>query len=383
MTARQITIRLGFIPLTDASIPIVAARKGFAAGRGIDLQLARETSWTNIRDRLSIGHFDAAHMLGPMPVAAALGLSPLDVPIVTPMALGTAAHAVTVSTALAREIEAAMPEARIGDPAAMGAALAAVVRRRGMGARLTFAVVHPYSVHNYALRYWLVASGIAPEAEIEIAVVPPPLMADALGSGRIDGFCVGEPWNAVAQHRGHGRIIVPGTAIWRASPEKVLGVRQGWADEHPDWLMALLHAMIDAAEWCRDRRNTGELIELLAMPDLLGVAPEDILPVFDGSITRDPSYFDFADTGLFPWKNHAEWFLERMVQWRETRPDIAAVARARASYRPDLFRRAMAERGRPVPEVDDRPERAAGSTVPGSAGPITLPPTGFFDRPEG
>ena len=50
--------------------------------------------------------------------------------------------------------------------------------------RLRFAVVHPYSGHNYELRYWLAACGIDPGKDVEIVIVPPPLMADALGQRR-------------------------------------------------------------------------------------------------------------------------------------------------------------------------------------------------------
>ncbi len=90
-----------------------------------------------------------------------------------------------------------------------------------------------FSGHNYELRYWLAACGIDPERDVEIVFVPPPLMADALASGTIDGYCVGEPWSTAATTAGLGRIVTVKAALWRSSPEKVLGVAAEWAEREP------------------------------------------------------------------------------------------------------------------------------------------------------
>ena len=146
------------------------------------------------------------------------------------MALGLGGNAVTVSL----EVWRAMREKGAAidlDPLSTGAALAGeIAERSGLGLeRLRFAVVHPHSGHNYELRYWLCSCGIDPDADIEIVIVPPPLMADALGAGRIDGYCVGEPWNTAAVAQGVGRIVTIKAAIWKSRPEKVLGVDAEWA----------------------------------------------------------------------------------------------------------------------------------------------------------
>ena len=72
---------------------------------GIDLTLVRETSWANIRDRVVVGHFDAAHMLGPMAVASTLGIGHLRVPMIAPFSLGLGGNAITVSTALWEQMQ--------------------------------------------------------------------------------------------------------------------------------------------------------------------------------------------------------------------------------------------------------------------------------------
>src|SRR6185312_15821741 len=141
------------------------------------------------------------------------------------------------------------------DPAATGNALKEVVIDRAANSEplLRFAVVHPYSGHNYELRYWLAACGIDPVRNVEIVIVPPPLMIDALASGGIDGYCVGEPWNTAAVLRGDGRIATVKAAIWRSSPEKVLSAGAQWASDNPDALAALLRALCKSAQWCGDR----------------------------------------------------------------------------------------------------------------------------------
>src|SRR5690606_2879201 len=156
---------------------------------------AREISWANIRDRVAVGQFDVAHMLAPMPIAASLGLSPIDLPVIAVMGLSLGGNAITVGADLWHAMRDAGAPADFS-PAAVGMALRQVVRQRPQKLRL--AVVHPFSSHNYELRYWLAASGIHPDRDVELMIVPPPLMADALAAGRIDGFCVGEPWGSVA-----------------------------------------------------------------------------------------------------------------------------------------------------------------------------------------
>ncbi len=392
MSAPLTPLRIGFMPLTDAAILLAAATQGFAEGHGLALELVRETSWANIRDRLAIGHFDAAHMLAPMPVAANLGLTPLDVPLIAPMALGIGGNAVTFSAELWAEITLGhRGEQLVGQPARLGAALADVVaHRRQRGAKpLVFGVVHPVSAHNYELRYFLSAAGIQPDSDVDIAILPPPLMADALAAGRIDGFCVGEPWNTVAAHHSGGRIVLTKGDIWRASPEKVLGLRADWAAENPSIVEALLHALLDAAEWCGDQTNYPTLLDMLAAPSALNRPQADIapglsgaLPMADGTLRRPGGFLEFSrDCANFPWASHALWFAAQMQRWGQMGKTQPVRARALSAFRPDIFRRVAAQRGLNAPLVDFRPESIGQGRiqVAGSLGPLDLPAGGLFD----
>jgi NitT/TauT family transport system ATP-binding protein len=382
-------ITAGFIPLLDSALLVAAKEKGFAAAAGVDLMLVRETSWANIRDRLAVGHFNVAHMLAPMPIACNLGLTPLASRTIAPMALGLGGNAITVSSA----VWAAMQAHGAGDdldPKGAGSALKAVVDERARAGRdpLRFAVVHPHSGHNYEMRYWLAACGIDPEREIEIVIVPPSLMADALGTGSIDGYCVGEPWNTAAVLAGSGHIATVKAAIWRSSPEKVLGVQAAWAQTHPEALAALLRALYDAAVWCAGAANRDDLASLLSQPAYLARPREWMLPALSGRIRTGGEerpvadfFIPLAKAATFPWKSHALWFYSQMVRWRQIGHNGQNAELARDTYRPDLYRAALKPLGVALPGANAKVEGALTVATPvGSAGAsLVLGPDGFFD----
>ncbi|MGB7040242.1 MAG: ABC transporter substrate-binding protein, partial [Xanthobacteraceae bacterium] len=91
------SLRIGFIPLTDAAALMIAADKGFAAKQGLSLDLVREVSWSNVRDKLNIGLFDAAHLLAPVAVASSLGIGHIKVSLLVPFMLAANGNAITVS----------------------------------------------------------------------------------------------------------------------------------------------------------------------------------------------------------------------------------------------------------------------------------------------
>lgn len=388
--SRAYQISAGYLPLLDSAVLVVARELGFAAGEGIDLHLTRENSWASIRDRLAVGHFHVAHMLAPMPIACNLGLTPLAVRTIAPMALGLGGNAVTVSRALWQAMLAqdASPDL---DPRSTGEALAAVVaHRKAAGeAPLRFGVVHPHSGHNYELRYWLAACGVDPEHDIEIVIVPPSFMADALGARRIDGYCVGEPWNAAAVAKGVGRIVTTKAGIWRSSPEKVLGVAAEWGEDQPEALLALLRALYRAAEWCGDSGNHDELAQLIAKPGFVDCPAEWLKPALtgliqtgDGGEVATPDFFvPHAKAATFPWKSHALWFYSQMVRWKQIEATPANEAIARETYRPDLYRQALRDLGVALPGANAKVEGALVAETPvGSAGAsLMLGPDGFFD----
>lgn len=387
---RQHEVVAGFMPLLDSAILVAAKEKGFAAGEGVDLRLVRESSWASIRDRMAVGHFQVAHQLAPMPIAANLGLTPLAVKTIAPIALGLGGNAITVSNALWAQMTEHGATASL-DPATAGRALQRVIAQQAKNSAgpLKFGVVHPFSGHNYELRYWLAASGIDPDHDVEIVILPPPLMADALATGTIDGYCVGEPWSTAAATAGVGHIATVKAAIWRSSPEKVLGVAATWAEREPDALAALLRALCRAAQWCSVEGNHRELADILAGQSYIARPAawllhglSGVLDVGGGDHRRVEDFFvPFAKAATFPWKSHALWFYSQMVRWGQVAHTQENAAIARDTYRPDIYRSALKPLGVGLPAANAKVEGALLRPTPvGSAGAsLTLGPDGFFD----
>ena len=349
MTAQP--LRIGFIPLVDAAATIIAVDKGFADDEGLAVELVREVSWSNVRDKLNIGLFDAAHLLAPVAIASTLGLGHIKVPILAPFTLNLNGNAITVSPKLHAEITAALT----GDPSdplmTAQALMQVAARRRAAGSEpVTFGMTFPYSTHNYQLRFWMAAGGVDPDEDIRLVVLPPPYMVDSLANGHVDGFCVGAPWNAVAVARGIGRILHFGADILSYAAEKVLAVRQGWAADHPDQLAALIRAHHRAAEFIENPANHGEVAGMLARPDRVN-ADADIIGAIlagrlttaaDGPVRSSDRYMLFARDGADrPDPAQAAWLYAQMVRWGQTRLSPVALAAAQAVFSPDAYDRSL------------------------------------------
>ena len=240
---------------------------------------------------------------------------------------------------------------------------------------LTLGMVFPFSAHNYDLRYWLAAAGIDPDADVNLIVVPPPLLSQCLQAGRVDGFCVGEPWNSVAVAAGHGQIVATKNQLWSHSPEKVLGVRAAWARRNPELTSALVRALVMACRWLDEPANRAETARILSSPNHVGVEQEILATSLAGRIRgyhgawSDAQMIVFhRDAANFPWRSHALWLLAQMVRWGQVRQPFDLRAVAERVYRPDLYRSAVAGLGVDVPASDYKSE---GVETPGSG-------TGFF-----
>ena len=351
MSAGDVRLRVGFIPLADAAATIVAVDKGFAAAEGLDIELVREVSWSNVRDKLNIGLFDAAHLLAPVAIASSLGIGHVKVPILAPFNLGLNGNAITVSPAL----YAALADAATGDltdPMVSARALARVVAaRRSQGAEpLTFGMTFPFSTHNYQLRFWMAAGGVDPDEDIRLVVLPPPYMVENLANGLVDAFCVGAPWNSVAVDLGVGRILHFISEILARAAEKVLAVRSRWAQEHPDTLLRLLRAHRRAATFVEDDANRDEVTAILTAPNRIGVAAEVIRRTLDGrlkvaadgTVRTSERYLMIGRKGAArPDPVQAAWLYAQMVRWGQASLSDELLAAAKAVFRPDLYDAAM------------------------------------------
>jgi two-component system, oxyanion-binding sensor len=364
-------LHIGFIPLVDAAALIVAVDKGFTAAEGLDVTLAREVSWSNVRDKLNIGLFDAAHLLAPVAIASSLGLGHVKVPIVAPFNLGLNGNAITVSPALHAALMAEI-DGDPFDPMATALALARVVaaRRKSGAEPLTFGMTFPFSTHNYQLRFWMAAGGVDPDEDVRLVVLPPPFMVDSLANGQVDAFCVGAPWNSIAVDRGVGHILHFVSDILVRAAEKVLAVRQGWSEKNQAVLAGLIRAAFRATEFIEQPQNRAEVAHILAQPERIGVDAEIIQRTLDGRLKIAPDgtiressrYLLVGREGAArPDPVQAAWLYAQMVRWGQAAISAEALKTAEAVFRPDLYDAAVGSRS----DAD----RAVSASVQAFAGP--------------
>ncbi len=341
-------LRVGFIPLIDASLLVAARNQGFAAAEGLDLVLVRDVTWANLRDRLATERLDAAHMLAPAAIAATLGLGQFPVAMAAPVCLNRNGNAITLSPALCEQVM----QRRAGDaadPAVTARALAEVIRaRRDAGLpELVFATVYPFSMHSILLNRWFGLAGIDPQEDLQMTVLPPQFMVTGIERGLIDGFCAGAPWNTLAMAGGSGTIVHPGTDIIGDAPEKVLVWRAADIEPRSDQVAALNRAIRAASHWCADPVNWPRMAEDLSQPGVLG-APAGVIRDllagrFGAAVAAAPgdaaAFMRLDPTVLRPRKEDADFLYGCMQQAGMVPRGLDGLAAARSIFRDDVYDR--------------------------------------------
>lgn len=347
-------VNLGFMPLTDAASLIVAATQGFAQPYGLTLHLHRQPSWSALRDRLLNGELDAAHSLYSMIYGLQLGLgssSPTDMAVL--MGLAQNGQSINLSASLATK------------GVTTAEALAHRIQQSSQ-APLVLAHTLPTGTHALWLYYWLAAKGIHPLEDVSTAVVPPPMMVEHLRAGRIDGYCVGEPWGASAIEQGLGVTLATTQSIWPDHPEKVLACTRAFAEQNPNTARALICALLDASRFIEEslenRRSTAQLISGAAYinapvsaiePRMLGQYTNGL-----GQRWQDEHPLRFFHKGAvnMPYLSDGMWFMTQFRRWGLLRNDPDYMGVARQVQQLSLYGEAAARVG---VEVPDQPLRSA------------------------
>jgi nitrate/nitrite transport system ATP-binding protein len=346
----KINLNLGFIPLTDCAPLVVAQEKGFFQKYGLEaVNLVREPSWQAIADGIREKRLDGAQMVAGMPLGLTLGMGGnLPLPIITALVMSRNGNAITFSKKLAQA-----GVKTLGDFKAHLDQNADHVPTLGM--------VHPASMQNLLLRYWLASGGIDPDQDITLMRLPPPQMVANLKAGTIDGYCVGEPWNSRAVYENLGYVIATDLDIWDGHPEKVLGVREDWVEQYPETHLALVKALLEACEYCDDRRHREEILGYLCLPRYLGALPEYTRPGFIDTYRRGNGQAPemllrfnqfYVDQANCPSRSEGLWTLTQLARWGYVpfpKNWVEVIERVR---RPDLFGEACRQLGWPDLEVE-------------------------------
>lgn len=359
-------LRLGFIPLTDCCVLAAAKEKGYFEKYGLNVTLKKEASWANIRDKVCVGALDGAHMLAGIPIATTLGLGFPKKHMLTAFSINLNGNAITVSNELYERLVAIDKSVATVPARTAGVLKQLIAADKASGkAPLTFAMVYPFSNHNYQIRYWMASAGIDPDQAVRLVVIPPQYMVENLRSGQIDGYCAGEPWNALAVKENAGKILITGYEIWNNSPEKVFGVTQEWADKYPNTHLALIKALIESARWIDKPENRTSVAEMISGNEYVGVVPDVIKISMTGTFQYNAATTPVAlpDFNVFhrylanfPWCSHAVWIISQMYRWGQLEQYINIKQAAESVYRPDIYRRAAQELNLPFPKINYKSE---------------------------
>jgi len=330
-------VRLGMIALTDCSPLVIAQEKGFFKKYGIRSTIVKGASWAAIRDNLSTGDIQGTHMLIGMPLASTMGLagSPKK-PMVIPWLLNRNGQAITLQSKYKGTVKSAADFKTIAQKSSTP---------------LTFAMTFPPGTHAMWMRYWLGSGGINPDKDIALITIPPAQMVANMKIGKMDGFCVGEPWNARAVAEGIGYTAVTTQQIWKDHPEKVCAFTEAFAEKNPRTVKAVLKGLHEASVWLDDLGNRPEQCQLVGKATYINCDPQSILGRLkgeydygDGRKENDPNYMIFSERNCnYPSKAYAKWFLSQYRRWGLTTgtPDYEGIAAK--VMRADLYTEAMQE----------------------------------------
>jgi nitrate/nitrite transport system substrate-binding protein len=304
-------VKLGFIALTDCASIVMAQELGYFDELELDVSVEKQQSWPATRDALQNGQIDGAHCLFSMPLSVATGIGgsgARDLKIA--MTLSNNGQAITLANDFAA--------AGYGDLAAAKATLAEA-------GTPTLAMTFPGGTHDTWLRYWLLAAGVS-LADVKIDPIPPPQMVQNMSVGNTNGYCVGEPWNAVAVQQGIGFTHLATQDLWEHHPEKALVVSEQFASERTDVLKDVMAAVLEASKWLDDPTNRSDAADVLGTANYVNAPADDIrgrlTGTYDlggdlGETTFDGNQMVFFRDGAtnLPRKSHAIWFMTQFQRF--------------------------------------------------------------------
>jgi len=345
-------ITVGFIPLTDCASIVMAHELGFDKKYGLNITPSKEASWAAVRDKLVLGELDASHVLYGLMYGTHLGIGSQKKDMAILMGLNHNGQAITLSNQLRDK------------GATSGEALRKLINTEKR--EYTFAQTFPTGTHAMWLYYWLAAHDINPFSDVKNIVIPPPQMVANMRVGNMDGFCVGEPWNARAIYDKIGFTATTTQAIWKDHPEKVLGTTKEFTEKYPNTTRALMRAVLDASKHIDTMSNRAKVSDIIASKSYVN-APDPViegrmLGNYDdgnGKTWKDPDYMKFYNDGQvnFPYYSHGVWFLTQFRRWGLLKQDIDYLAVAKQVNQVALYSEVAKSMGIPVPSSDTKTEK--------------------------
>jgi len=295
-------LKIGFIPITCATPLIMAHPLGFYREQGLNVDVVKTAGWALIRDKMINKEYDATHFLSPMPLAISMGLGSNATPMNVAAIQNINGQAITLAT---KHKDKRDPKDWKG---------------------FKFAVPFDYSMHNLLLRYYVAESGIDPDRDIQIRVVPPPEMVANLRAGNIDGFLGPDPFNQRAVFEEVGFIHVLTKDLWNGHPCCAFGTSTEFIQQNPNTFAALFRSVLKASAMAHDPKNR-ELIAKVISPQAYLNQPETVVAQvltgkFADGLGNVRTVPDRIDFNPIPWQSMAVWMLTQMKRWGYVKGDV-------------------------------------------------------------
>lgn len=228
-------VRIGYLPITDATPLLVAHNNGLFEAEGIKAErpvLLR--SWAQVIEAFISGQVNVIHLLTPMTVWARYG-SKVPAKVVAWNHVG-------------------------GSGLTVAPGITEVKQLGGQSVAIPFW----YSIHNVVVQQLFRDHGLIPVSksasaavapnEVNLVVLPPSDMPPALASRRIAGYIVAEPFNALAEELKVGRVQRFTGDIWRNHACCVVFMHEQDLNNRPEWSQKVVNAIVKAQLWTRDHR---------------------------------------------------------------------------------------------------------------------------------
>jgi len=280
-------VRIGYLPITDATPLLVAHANGYFEDEGLAVEppeLIR--GWSPLVEAFARGRYNLVHLLKPIPVWMRYNNE-------FPVKIMAWAH-VNGSAVLLR-----------GDSEATGF---------GDLGGTQIAVPYWYSIHNTLLQMALRDAGLKPviqsqeaplaDDEVNLFILPPPEMPPALAAGRIDGYTVAEPFNAAGENLANGRLLRFTGDMWKNHPCCVVCMNEQKTTEKPEWTQKVMNAVVRAEIYAQ--QNKLETAEMLSRDG------EGYLPMPAEVVIKAMTDYDFNDYSSPDAIRHQDWGVGRI-----------------------------------------------------------------------
>ncbi|WP_353571189.1 ABC transporter substrate-binding protein [Candidatus Albibeggiatoa sp. nov. BB20] len=230
-------VRIGYLPITDATALLIAHANGLFEKEGLNVAPPiMVKSWAKLIQGFLSGKFNVVHLLKPIPVWLRYNHN-------FPIKIMSWAHINGSAIVTGKHINAERFEDLAGKQ---------------------IAVPYWYSMHNIVLQMSLRHVGLKPVVkagyeklapdEVNLRVLPPPLMVWALKAQNIDAYIVAEPINAKGELLAGARLLRFTGDIWRNHPCCVVCMDERVTQKKPEWTQKIMNAIIKAQAFAQQNK---------------------------------------------------------------------------------------------------------------------------------